>query len=119
LGFFECMMLWTPSSTIGSVVEGQVLVLHISHQLYHLLDGISLSCNFGFCFCFGLGFCFCCKSLVCDEWICKLEQLLEVEGHSWLLVGTLVKKVGAEHGAVIRMEALPEVGIALPNRHGM
>ena len=106
-------------SIIGLIVDRQLLVLHISHQLYYLPDGFSLSCNFGFCFCFGLGFCFRCKSLVCDKWICKLKQLLEVEGHSWLLVRTLVKKVGAEHGAVVRMKALPEEGIALPNRHGM
>ena len=94
---------------IGSVVEGQVLVLHISHQLYHLLDGISLSCDFSFCFCFGLGFCFRCESLACDEWICKLKQLSEVEGRSWLLVGTLVEKIRAERGVVVGMKALPEV----------
>jgi len=100
------------------VTDRQVLVLHVSHQLYHMLDGFSLLCSFGFSFCFGLGFGFRCKSLACDEGICKLEQLSEVEGRSWLLVGTLVKEVGAEHGAVVRMEALPEEGIALPNRHG-
>ena len=100
------------------VVDGQVLVPHASHQLYHLLDCFSLSCSFGFSFSFGLGFGFCCKSLVCDEWICKLKQLSEVEGRSWLLVGTLVEEVGAEHGAVVGMKALPEEGIALPNRHG-
>ena len=77
-----------------------------------------MSCDFGFCFCFGLGFCFRCESLACDEWICELEQLSEVEGRSWLLVGTLVEEVRAEHGAVVRMEALPEEGIALPNRYG-
>ena len=100
------------------ITDGQVLVLHISHQLYHLLDGFSLSCSFGFGFCFGLGFSFRCETLACEEGICKLKQLLEVEGRSWLLVGMLVKEVGAEHGAVVRMEALPEEGIALPNRHG-
>jgi len=100
-------------------MDRQLLILHVSHQLYHLLDSISLLCDFSFCFCFGLGFCFCCESLACDEWIYELKQLLEVECHSWLLVGTLVEEVGAEHGAVIGMKALPEEGIALPNRHGL
>ena len=104
---------------IGFVVDGRDLVPHASHQLYHLLDGFSLSCGFGFGFCFGLGFGFGCKSLACKEGICKLEQLLEVEGRSWLLVGTLVKEVRAEHSAVVGMKALPEEGIALPNRHSV
>ena len=99
------------------VMDGQVLVPHASHQLYHLLDCFSLSCGFGFSFSFGLGFGFGCKSLACKEGICELEQLSEVEGCSWLLVGTLVKKIRAERGMVVGMKALPEEGIALSLRH--
>jgi len=94
--------------TIGLVVDGKVLILHV-HQLYHLPDG--------FCFCFGLGFGFRCESLASKEGIRKVKQLLEAEGRSWLLVGTLIKEVGEERGAVVNMKAFPEKHIAFPLGH--
>jgi len=51
------------------------------------------------------------------EGVCKVKQLLEAKGHSWPLVGTLVKEVGEEHGAVVDMKAFPEEHIAFPLGH--
>jgi hypothetical protein len=95
---------------IGLVVGGGDLASCAFHQLYHLLDGLSLLCIFGFCFSFGPGFCFCFRyeSPVGKEGVCKVKQVLETEAHSWLLVRMLVEKVGVECRAVLGMKALPE-----------
>jgi len=42
---------------------------------------------------------------------------LEAEGHSWPLVGMLVKEVGEECSVVVDMKAFPEEHITFPLGH--
>ena len=89
-------------------MHGGDLAPSMSYQLRYLLGSLSLSCSFSSGFSFGISFCFCCKSPVGKKGECKVEQVLEAEAHSWLLVGMLIKEVGVEHGMVLGVKALPK-----------
>ena len=93
---------------VSHIVGGGDLARSASHQLCHLLGGLSSSYGFGFGFSFGPGFCFCCESPAGKEGVREVEQVSEAEVRSWLLVGALVKDVGVERGSVLGVKALPE-----------
>jgi hypothetical protein len=87
---------------VRCIVGGGDLAYSASHQLCHLLGGLSSLCGFSFSFSFSLGFCFCYKSPVGEEGVCKVKQVSEAEVYFWLLVGVLIEEVGIEHSMVLR-----------------